>query len=197
MIERFVNSLVNQMEEEKFLRREMREEYVYTLLVASEKWISVLSILCLSIVLKQVVPTILFLVFFMPLRKRTGGYHADKFWQCYLGTLAIYIMVIQICFILTHHMNIVYCCVSISAILIGMIGTVNHPNMAMDCCELQKSKQAARYILALECMVLVAMIILKMREIFICYMSMAIILCATLLCIAKVLKQEVNCIEKR
>lgn len=196
MVEIFVNSLVNQMEKEALLKTEMREHYIYMLVVMSEKWITILSILCLSILLKKVIPTVLFLLCFIPLRRRTGGYHADKFWKCYLGTLIIYLMINYLCSIVVYHMNIVYCGFIISVFLISMMGTINHPNIAMNVWELQKSKQAARYMLGLECMVVGAMIILRIQEIYVCYMAMSIILCAVPMCVAKILKQEVMCNEK-
>lgn len=196
MVEIFVNNLVNQMEKESLLKAEMREYYIYMLVVISEKWITIFSILCMSILLKKVIPTVLFLLCFIPLRRRTGGYHADKFWKCYLGTLIIYSMINYLCSIVVYHMNIVYCGFIISVFLISMMGTINHPNIAMNVCELQKSKQAARYMLGLECMVVVVMIMLRMQEIYVCYMAMAIILCAVLMGVAKILKQEVICNEK-
>lgn len=196
MVEIFVNNLVNQMEKESLLKAEMREYYIYMLVVISEKWITILSILCLGFLMKKVIPTVLFLVCFIPLRRRTGGYHADKFWKCYLGTLIIYSMINYLCSIVVYHMNIVYCGFIISVFLISMMGTINHPNIAMNVWELQKSKQAARYMLGLECMVVVAMIILRMQAIYVCYMEMSIILCAVLMCVAKILKQEVICNEK-
>lgn len=197
MMERCVNRLVNQMEKEALLKPEMREHYIYTLIVIGEKWITVLSILFLSILFKQFITTVLFLVCFMPLRKRTGGFHADKFWKCYFGTLAIYIVIICICPILAYHMNIIYMLLVVSIFLIGVMGTINHPNMEMDCYELHKSKQSARYILGLESIIILMMITLKMREIYLCYMSISIILCAILMCIAKKIGQEVNCIENK
>ena len=42
MVEIFVNSLVKQMEKEAILKAEMREYYVYMLVVMSEKWITIL-----------------------------------------------------------------------------------------------------------------------------------------------------------
>lgn len=196
MVEIFVNNLVNQMEKEAILKAEMREYYIYMLVVISEKWITILSILCLGFLMKKIIPTVLFLLCFIPLRRRTGGYHADKFWKCYLGTLIIYILIYYLCSIVVCYMNIVYCGFIISVFLISMMGTINHPNIAMNVLELQKSKQAARYMLGLECMVVVAMIILGMQAIYVCYMAMSIILCAVLMCVAKILKQEVICNEK-
>ena len=122
MVEIFVNSLVNQMEKEAILKAEMREYYVYMLVVISEIWITIFSILCMSILLKKVIPTVLFLLCFIPLRRRTGGYHANKFWKCYLGTLIIYLMLNLLCSIVASHMNIVYCGFIISVFLISMMG---------------------------------------------------------------------------
>lgn len=88
-------------------------------------------------------------------------------------------------------MEFIYVLLVCSIIMIFLIGTVNHPNMAMDCYELQESKKAARYTLGLECIILFAAIALNINKMCICYISLAIILCATLLCIAKIIKQEV------
>lgn len=191
MVEMIANVIVDQMEEERFLCREMKEHYVYAIITMIEKWITVISIFCIGIFFEQFVPMVLFLAFFLTLRKRTGGFHANSFWQCYLGTLSISVVIIFICPILVNYMSVVYSLLTCSVILISVIGTVNHPNMAMDCLELQESKKAARNLLGLECMILVAAITLGICKIYICYMSIAIILCASLLCLAKILKQEV------
>lgn len=191
MVEMIANAIVDQMEEEKFLHSEMKEHYLYALITTIEKWITVISILCIGVIFKQVVQMMLFLSFFLSLRKRTGGYHANSFLQCYLGTLAISIGIIHVCPILVNYIYAVYVLLICSVLAIALIGTVNHPNLAMDRIELQESKKAARNLLGLECMILVATITLDICKICICYMSVAIILCAFLLCLAKILKQEV------
>lgn len=86
MVEMIANAIVDQMEKEKILHYKMREHYLYALITTIEKWITVISILCIGIIFKQVVPMILFLTFFLSLRKRTGGYHANSFYQGYLGS---------------------------------------------------------------------------------------------------------------
>ena len=196
MVEMIANEIVDQMEKEKILHTEMREHYLYALITTIEKWITIVSILCIGVILKQAVPVMLFLTFFLSLRKRTGGYHANSFLQCYLGTLIISIDVVHVCPILVNYMYAVYILLVCSIVAIALIGTVNHPNQAMDCIELQESKKAARYLLGLECMILASAISLEICELFICYMSVAIILCAFLLCLAKILKQEVCLNEK-
>lgn len=192
MVEMIANAIVDQMEEEKILHTEMREHYLYALITTIEKWITIVSILCIGVIFKQVVPVMLFLTFFLSLRKRTGGYHANTFLQCYLGTLIISIGVVHVCPILVNYMYAIYVLLVCSIVAIALIGTVNHPNLSMNCIELQESKKAARYLLGLECMILLVAIVFKVNQLFICYMSVAIILCAFLLCLAKILKQEVK-----
>ena len=96
----------------------------------------------------------------------------------------------------SKNMYVIYVLLACSVLVTSIIGTVNHPNLAMNCIELRESKKAARYLLGLECMILLAAISLDISELFICYMSVAIILCAFLLCLAKILKQEVCLNEK-
>lgn len=196
MVEMIANAIVDQMEEEKILHSEMREHYLYALITTIEKWITIISVLCIGMIFKQVVPMILFLTFFLSLRKRTGGFHADSFLKCYLGTLFISVGIIHICPILVNHMYVVYVLLASSILVVAIIGTVNHPNLAMNCIELRESKKAARNLLGLECMTLIAAITLDIGKIYICYMSVAIILSAILLCSAKILKQEVRLYEE-
>lgn len=74
--------------------------------------------------------------------------------------------------------------------IIGIIGTVNHPNMNMNAEELAESKCEARIIVLLEASIICGCVLLGADMLFISYMAIAVILCAALLCIAKILKQE-------
>lgn len=108
MVERIANAIVDQMEEKRILQSEMKEHYLYALITTIEKWLTIISILCIGVVFKQIIPMMLFLAFFLSLRKRTGGYHANSFLQCYLGTLIISIGVVHVCPILVNYMYAVY-----------------------------------------------------------------------------------------
>lgn len=191
MVEKIAIAIVGQMGNEKMISQNMKEHYVYALIVMAEKWITVGSIIGISLLLKQFLPTLFFLGFFLCLRKRTGGYHANTFWQCYLATITTYIMITFLSPVMIANIKITYSLVVISVILIAIIGTINHPNMDMDAFELKESKSAARWLIALESMILFASILLEIQKSYISYMSLAIILCAALMCVAKVLKQEV------
>ncbi len=84
-----------------------------------------------------------------------------------------------------------YAMLFLAIVLICIVGTINHPNMDMSKNELQESKKAARLIVLMEVMVIIFSIYFKVNILYIGYMSVAIILCAFLLCLAKIIKQEV------
>ena len=190
MIEKMVLNLVSQMESKKMIDRADREQYEYALVTMTERTITVGTILLIGLVFNQFIPTICFLVFFLSLRKRTGGYHAEKFWHCYLMTVITYIAIIQVAVVLSENLFTVYVMLSFAVLVIGIIGTVNHPNMDKD--ELLESKKAARLCVLMETLVIVALIALKINDLYVSYMSLAVILCASLLCVAKIIKQEVK-----
>lgn len=192
MVEKAVLKLVNRMERENIIEKADREYYEYTLITMTEHMIAVGSMLMVGIFFHQFVSTVIFLIFFLSLRKRTGGYHADKFWQCYLLTVATYIGVIQAAFVLMEKPFMMYGILVWAVLVIEMIGTVNHPNMDMDQHELQETKKAARLLALIETGVIAVSAVLEINRLYVCYMSIAMILCSALMCLAKILKQEVK-----
>ncbi|MCM1500467.1 MAG: accessory gene regulator B family protein [Clostridium sp.] len=192
MIEKMAISVVGQMCEENLIEKRMEEYYIYVLESLTENVITLGSILLLSLVFNIVFPTVLFLVFFMSLRKRTGGFHLNSFIQCYLGTISIYVSVIFVNSCLMRFPQILLGMTFLSICVIELIGTVNHPNMHMSIEELVEAKKAARIIAALEGSIISFFAYVGVKMVYIGYMSMAIIVCAALLCIAKILKQEVK-----
>lgn len=191
MIEKMALKLVNQMEMEKIISKSNCEYYEYALIGLVEHAITVGTMLLIGLIFRQFLPTICFAVFFLSLRKRTGGFHANKFWQCYLGTVITYIAVIQFIPILCTNPASMYGMLFLAITLIGIIGTINHPNIDMSKSELQESKKAARLVVFMEAVIIAVLVYLKVAMLYICYMSMAIILCAFLMCLAKIIKQEV------
>ena len=192
MIEKMAIKIINQMEIEKIISKSSCEYYEYALISMVEHAITVGSMLLLGLIFKQFLPTICFIVFFLSLRKRTGGFHANKFWQCYLGTVATYIVVMQVVPMLCINQTIMYGMLFFAIILICIIGTINHPNIDMSKSELQESKKAARLVVLMEVMIIAVLVYLKADILYIGYMAVAIILCAFLMCLAKIIKQEVR-----
>jgi len=191
MIENMVLKLVNQMEMEKIISKSSCEYYEYALIGMVEHAITVGTMLLLGLIFRKLLPTICFIVFFLSLRKQTGGFHANKFWQCYLGTVITYIVVMLVAPMLCVNQMIMYGLLFGAIILICIMGTINHPNIDMNKGELQESKKAAKLVVLMEVMIIAVLVYLKANILYIGYMSSAIILCALLMCLAKIIKQEV------
>lgn len=192
MIEKIAIDLVGQMADTKLIHKDMEERYVYVTICWMEKFITIGTIILISIAVQKFLPTLFFLIFFLGLRKRTGGYHFDKFYQCYLASVLSYLAILGISTSLAAYPQWLLGMLLLAMLGIGMIGTVNHPNMHMDSAELIESKKEARIIVLLEGSIIFCSVLLGADMVYISYMAIAVILCAALLCIAKILKQEVK-----
>lgn len=192
MIEKIAIDLVDQMTETKLIHKDMAERYIYVAICWMEKFITIGTIILISIAVEKFLPTLFFLLFFLGLRKRTGGYHLDKFYQCYLASVLSYLVILGISTSLVGYPQLILGMLLFAMSVIGIIGTVNHSNMHMDSAQLAESKKEARIILLLEGSIIYCCVLLGADLIFISYMAIAVILCAALLCIAKILKQEVK-----
>ena len=186
MVEGIVLKLVNQMETKNMIEKENRGYYEYVLVIMAERAIAVGTMLVISLIFRQLLPTAVFLVFFLSLRKRTGGYHADKFWQCYLLTIITYIGVVQAASMLSKNPQIMYILLLLAVLIVEVIGTVNHPNMDLDKDEMREIKKAARLLVLIEAGIVAIFAVLKMNQLYVSYMSIA------MMCIAKIIKQEVR-----
>ena len=180
------------MSEVRIIDKDMEERYVYVFICWIEKFITIGSIILISLVFHKLLPTIFFLVFFLELRKRTGGYHLNQFYKCYLATVVSYLVIVIISAKLSENPQWLFTILLLAIIEIGLIGTVNHPNMHMTSDELTESKKAARIIALLEGGIILGCVMLDADMVYISYMAIAVILCAALLCIAKIFKQEVK-----
>ena len=192
MIEKMAYDLIGQMTEARIINKDMEERYVYVFICWTEKFITVGSIILLSLLFHKLLPTIFFLVFFLELRKRTGGYHMDKFYKCYLVSIVSYFIIVIISEKLSEHPQWLFAIVALAITGIGLIGTVNHPNMHMTSDELVESKKSARTIVLLEGCIMLGCALLYADMVYISYMAIAVTLCAALLCIEKIFKQEVR-----
>ena len=192
MVEEMVLKLVNQMEMKKMIEKSDRDYYEYVLIMMIERIIAIGSLLIISVIFKQFLPTVAFLTFFLSLRKRTGGYHADKFWQCYLLTIITYIGVVRVAPALSETPHMMYILLFFAVLVIEVFGTVNHPNINLDKNELRETKKAAKLLVLIEIGIIAVLIMLKINQLYVSYMSIAIIVCSFFMCLAKIIKQEVK-----
>ena len=192
MVEKIANNFIEQMVENKIINKEMADMYIYTFICFVEKFITIGSIIIISLITNNLLHTLVFLIFFFELRKRTGGYHLDSFYKCYFATVAIYLAVIHTVTSLVKYQQWLLGAVVIATIYIVITGTANHPNMHMNSEELMESKKLARLIVLLEVSIILGCVLLGASMIYTSYMAIAVVLCAALLLISKILKQEVR-----
>ena len=191
MIEKMAMGLVDQMAEEKMIDKEAEEYYVYTLVSLMEKFITIGTILLISVLIEKLVPTAFFCYLFV-IKKKNRRISYEYLFSMYLGTVVTYMLVLGLCMVLVDYPQLVFGLLLVAICIVEVIGTVNHPNIHMDAVELSESKRAARILCAVEVCVIYTFTLLGADMMYVCHMAVAVILCAVLLLIAKILKQEVK-----
>lgn len=192
MVEKAASYITDRIIAEKLISDDLRDWYIYSYLRIIETFISIGTVLTLSLFIGNTMPTVLFLLFFIVLRSRTGGFHCNEFWQCYLFSNLVYIVISLIEPFIRENNVAMWALTAISSIVIFLIGTVNHPNISYDKEELKRSKTLARGILGIELIIMVSMGTIGIDGIYVSYLAIGIILCAILMLLAKVFKQEVK-----
>ena len=91
------------------------------------------------------------------LRKCTGGYHANSFRSCFIGTVSIYLIYIKLIYpYLLNNIKINMIVFLVSAMVIFVLGAVNHPGMDWNKEEFEENKKLARITVFVELLVAIA-----------------------------------------
>lgn len=93
---KIANYLANCLVTNKIIKKEDYEIYVYGIERFEDKVFGYIVLFFLSVIMKSFVCGLLFLLFFIPLRGRTGGYHASTRRKCFLATTVGFIFVVKI-----------------------------------------------------------------------------------------------------
>ena len=65
MVEKLATNLIAQMIENKIIVKEMADRYIYTFICFVEKIITIGSIILISLITRNLPPTLFFLIFFL------------------------------------------------------------------------------------------------------------------------------------
>lgn len=167
--------------------------YYYSVEVFIEKLMGVSLILFFSIWFDVFGETILFLLFFSAIRKHAGGFHAETFRTCLMGSVGIYVLYTKAFYpFIAKHMNINIMFTFIALMFILVIGAINHPNMGWSKKEHDNSDYITRVTAFVEFLSIMLFLYLNFEDSYILYMSFGMILSAFLLALGKVLGQEVK-----
>lgn len=92
MIEFLSQKMMYFLIENNAIKKEEIEIYNYTFETVIAFLINIIFILLIGWIMNRFICTILFLVFYCPIRQFSGGYHAENYKSCLLTFVAIYIL---------------------------------------------------------------------------------------------------------
>lgn len=177
---------------------DIKENYEYAIQVHLEKIIGFSILLTISMLCGFLGETIVFIIFFTYARRYSGGFHAGSFCSCLFCSVVTYIVYVKCLYLfLLSNMGVNMIIVSISALIIMIVGAVNHPNMHWSTREYNISRNCARVVAMIELSCIVLLLILKGSYSYILFMSYGLTLSAIMLLLAKILRQEVILYEER
>ena len=197
MIEKISVSLTDQIIESRLASKQMREWYIYAFQRLFETSISIITMLFIGVVIGNVISMALFWFFFDLLRRRAGGFHCEKYWQCYIFTTVVFVGVAVIEPVISRHPIMLIILLSVTALEILIIGTVNHPAINYDSVEMKRSKKLSRRTLAIELWIIISFWGIGIKESYLTCMSMGVVLCGVLMVLAILFKQEVKVNEDK
>lgn len=133
------------------LSEEKRPVFVYGFELSLSTLSSILSIILLSIIFKNVYSSLLFLYIFFFLRLFSGGYHAPTYSRCFILTNAIFAFVYLLSEVIQWYKPLlipfaILSCISI--FLLSPIRSTKHP--LSERLYAQKNKKAARIIVSID-----------------------------------------------
>ena len=167
------------------------EEYVYALTLLVERTLTYSILLLVAVATDNLLPGCIYISCFILLRKGTGGFHARHYINCLIGTNIIFLAALEIFAPLTERsMGTAIVLLLLSGITILFFSPVNHPNLILDQNEMQEHRLWIRMILGIE--MFFYMFGLLTQAWWKQYILTAIITCAVLILIAKLLRQEVK-----
>ena len=169
------------------------EEYAYGLEVVLLKAVNYSTIIALAIMMKRLMPTLFFLISYIGLRGRTGGYHAKSAIHCYLGTVAIYMGVVFLSeILLQYHIGFLFALAIVSGVCILSYAPVNNENLCLSKIEMEICrKSACVYVIGIFVCVCVLRFI-GINPVYIVYCLLGIILDAGLLFIEVAKERRVS-----
>ncbi len=187
MVADFVDFLIrNHALEEKY-----REYSIYGLTMAVEKMIVCTVLLGISLLLGKVPEGMVFIACFLALRQTTGGFHAETFLGCLIGSVITVVLVLEVLAKLADgHLFIMVSLFIISSVCILLFAPVNHPGLMLTLEEQRQYRYWSRVVLFVEIGLALTGCILQMK--WQRYIMMAIIICAIFIIVAKLLRQEVR-----
>lgn len=186
MIDRYINLLIDR----GIIWQGEEEIYKYKLTCFLEKTFTISIMILISLMFRQTISIVMFIVSFFWLRSRMGGFHLDSFKGCFVGTIGTEIVLILLIKYRVVPLIISEILSAIATVIIFILGASNHPNMNYDKDEYRFNKKYARLIVIVEFSAILFFIGLDVSGIYIQAVEYSIILSAVLLVMAFTMGQH-------
>lgn len=152
MVEKIVDYIVAIQISSGKIKQEEDSVYRYGYTLLLEKMTNIFITILICIISHEWIKIWMFLLLIIPLRSFTGGWHANKFWQCtIISNLIVILMLITIDNILIEN-KIIYVLVEVIVLFVMLyIIPVQNTNKPLNTKELKKYKKISFFIWLAEC----------------------------------------------
>ena len=150
--------LVDQLIKREIINPMDADLYLYGLRNGILLLISIIAFLAIGLIFNKFVEIIVFLLSYAPLRQYCGGYHAKTAKRCFIGSVLAILLVIVVLDNINWTIELCFLAVLISALIIFKLAPVADPNKPFDEDEVWVFKESARFVLAVELLLIVVFI---------------------------------------
>lgn len=150
MIGVFADKITKCFAENNIIPYEDREIYTYGLHQGIVMIINILTFILIGISFRMIWESLMFMIFYIPLRTYAGGYHAKTPTSCYILSIFMIILVLLAVKTVSWAISIIIGISLLSGIIIFALSPVEDNNKPLSGSQVIRYRQMARAILAIE-----------------------------------------------
>lgn len=159
------------MIQNKIIAQADRELYEYAFEILISQCANIILCFVLGSIFRSTFPTLLYLMFFVPLRVYAGGYHAPNYLLCYLGSFLIIIFFLVIGNMAQLSLTLILLPLILSDILIWFVSPIEDANKPLTESEVKSFKLKIRIIELVELAIIFISFICNIEIKFLFYMA--------------------------
>lgn len=150
--------------------------YIYAFETLIAFIVNIAAILILGFICNKFICTLLFLVFYCPIRQFAGGYHADNYKRCLLVFILMYLidMIVLNRLIYLNRTDLIIVTTFISYIGVWKLAPIEHRNNPLNYKEKNKYKKIVRCLISVVLMIVLIGINIKVTYEYSIYLSSVI-----------------------
>ena len=140
MLTKIATLLTIQLQKNGVVSEESEDVYIYGFELLISFIFSTTIIITLGLIFDVFLETLCFLVVFILLRSFTGGYHAKKYWQCTIVTLAVYAFTMVLSKTILPNIAVYTALVVVGVTVIFIMAPVENCNKPLSAAEKKRHK---------------------------------------------------------